>query len=285
MDLYDRMGEDENATDENKVIYIFDLFLDEADEADVTNIALSATSPKFDAIAWSYAGTVEEVANQMAKFHRRLVRVEFDFERDSVSSLTRFKVHELHFAEKLFFHTVFGEGGLEQVRKLVNCIRRNENGSTPRNPGYQAQKLSRDPDIPIELRTLFRAYSRSAIHEAAISPIGKLLDMHNRYEFCRHLHQFHLLDEDPERCVEIKRFLRNKNPKYESSTGKRGRGRGWKTVVLDYLADALEFVDEHGVRNKNKFRSFCQNSHPFGILASEFGPGILVFLPGDVTHS
>jgi hypothetical protein len=231
-----------------------------------------AVAPKFRAWrAWSSEAPTEQIEKWREELLRRLREEAFAFTKNSSTEMARLTEEEANALVGFLFERVFGAEGFARVTSIVDAIRHNQKGEKPVTSAMIASNLAMDAQVPESLRYFFRFYSASCLKDLEeetikTSPLTELINFHNRMQMVNQ----HVALTQNSHDQGVRDFLAANGFKTE-------RGVGWSSVIQRYLVKALDLTPM-------KLRNTLQQSQPFHSLAIAFGPGILVFVPGEATN-
>lgn len=210
--------------------------------------------------------TPANVASLRKRFVQGMSETTFRWTKNNVASSQKFTAEEIETITDFIFETTFGTTGLKHAAAVVRAYRALEESDTPIPATMTAARLAQDEKIPAEFRQFYRLYNDCTKDQLAHQGVlRQLLKLHDNYQ----LYNNYLIITEGEKA-----HLRN----FLTAAGfTTARGRGWSSVVHSYISTTLGLTTI-------KLRNMLQEYQCIHLMVSQFGVGILVLLPGNITN-
>jgi hypothetical protein len=218
-------------------------------------------------IAWSDNIPIDTVDSMREELERRLTKETFSFQKNRKTSEIQLTKDEVSNLIDFVFERVFGQTGLTRATEIVKAVRMTNGENQLLTASVIAANLAHDDTVPSQLQSFFRYYS--SYSRESILPDNPAFQMLRFYERVQMYNEYLELIKNPSDKT-TQRYL-------ERLGHKTSTGRGWKTVVHDYLKQTL------GLSN-TQLNNQLQENQPLYTLATTFGAGILVFIPGSASN-
>ena len=197
------------------------------------------------------------------EFEAALAQAHFPWTKNNKTTDTKFTEFEIVSTSSLIFDDVFNTNGLIRALDIIDSYRNRELGAKPISATLIAGRLSLDARLPSNLREFFSMYSSCTRSPIKSSAVESMLALHEKYKL--YDSYLRLVSQPSE---DLRGLLANAGYVPE-------QGRGWSTVTLRYIADQLGLT-------KNRLNNTLQETQCLHLMVSNFGLGVLVFVPSRI---